>query len=49
MLTYHAPQMKYWRNMNTESLNLMDDWDGTSGAPDAAVNAEGDDMAGGVN
>jgi hypothetical protein len=26
MLTYQDPQIKYWRNMKTESLNLIADW-----------------------
>jgi hypothetical protein len=28
MLTYHAPQMKYWRNMKIESRSLIVDCDG---------------------
>ena len=28
MLTYHAPQMKYWRNMKTLSWSLRVDWVG---------------------
>jgi hypothetical protein len=24
MLTYHEPQMKYWRNMNAESLSFRE-------------------------
>src|SRR4051812_29452099 len=28
MLTYHAPQMKYWRNMKTQSLSFRVDWSG---------------------
>jgi hypothetical protein len=26
MLTYHAPQMKYWRNMKMERCSFTDDW-----------------------
>ncbi len=26
MLTYHDPQMKYWRNMKTDSRILSVDW-----------------------